>query len=117
MQTEHQDLKHRLLSHVDQSGPSYIEGGVDRGPCWLWTGRLTDKGYGQVKHRGKACRAHRVAWREWKNGRLGSRVLLHICDTPRCINPDHLRVGTQLHNVHDMIRKGRAVFFGKKKVA
>lgn len=103
----------RLLSHVDRSGPSVVRKGRDLGPCWLWQGRLTRGGYGQVKYKGRACRAHRVAYELWRKRIRRGRVLLHVCDTPACINPDHLKPGTQLQNVRDMVRKGRHNFYGR----
>lgn len=77
--------------------------------CWLWTGRLTAKGYGDFSVKKKPVRAHRMSWNLFRGEiPLGMNVL-HSCDNPTCVNPDHLFVGTQLANMHDMIAKGRKV--------
>lgn len=107
------DAKERLLAHVDRSGPSLFIDGQDLGPCWLWTGRLDNGGYGQVKYEGRACKAHKVSFKEFRKQWLRKRVLMHLCDTRPCINPDHLKPGTQLQNVRDMVRKGRHNFYGR----
>lgn len=53
-------------------------------------------------------KAHRFAW-EMEHGPIPSGLsVLHICDNPKCINVDHLRVGTRTDNQKDMQRKGRA---------
>lgn len=81
--------------------------------CWRWTSTL-QRGYGQIA----LCRqgakrqtrvwAHRVAW-ELTHGRPvpAGLVICHRCDNPRCVNPDHLFLGTQQDNVRDAIQKGR----------
>lgn len=78
--------------------------------CWPWTGTLTD-GYGQLKREDGQTNiyAHRASV-EIHTGRPvpSDRVVMHTCDNPRCVNPAHLRVATQLANVRDMHRKGRA---------
>lgn len=78
------------------------------GDCWLFTGCVNNKGYGQVRHNGRTMLAHRVAF-EIFNGREPNGVLLHSCDTPLCCNPAHLTEGTQLENLTDMRNKGRGV--------
>lgn len=78
--------------------------------CWLWTGTLKD-GYGQLKQEDGQTNiyAHRAAVEIVSGKKVPSHlVVMHTCDTPRCVNPRHLRVATQRANVRDMHRKGRA---------
>jgi hypothetical protein len=81
--------------------------------CWLWTGALNQKGYGEVKWKGKRCKLHRVVF-ELVHGRKprSDRELLHKCDTRACcyIERDrstHLREGTTRQNARDRQNKGR----------
>lgn len=79
--------------------------------CWLWTGAKS-RGYGQIGRGGKAIKTHRVSW-ELHNGPIPAgddyhgMCVLHTCDIPACVNPDHLFLGTNADNVVDMIAKGR----------
>jgi hypothetical protein len=76
--------------------------------CHIWTGGVNDFGYGLIRHGNRHKRAHRVAW-ERANGAIpAGKIILHICDVPCCVNPNHLRLGTQDDNMKDMGRKGRA---------
>ncbi len=77
------------------------------GGCWLWTAATNEYGYGQFKIDGGMKLAHRIAWR-LKHGHLPEELcVLHVCDTPACVNPDHLFLGTQVDNVADRNAKGR----------
>lgn len=87
---------------------------VRRGPeCWVWTGQRNAKGYGQF-HIGSATErkntfAHRFSWK-LHNGAIPDETpcVLHKCDNPPCVNPDHLFLGTKADNNRDMRDKGRA---------
>lgn len=74
--------------------------------CWLWTAS-TNKGYGSFQHKNKSILAHRLSW-EIVNGPIpDGLVACHKCDTPACINPDHIFLGTQKDNGIDMANKQR----------
>ena len=86
----------------------------DQSHCWEWQGALTKCGYGNVGIRGKNFRAHRLSAAFYNGFDMQSEMLIcHHCDNPKCVNPDHLFVGTDKDNSRDMSRKGRA---GRKKV-
>jgi HNH endonuclease len=71
--------------------------------CWFWIGRLNFYGYGVLAHEG----AHRWAWRFFKGAIPLGQHVLHTCDTPQCVNPDHLFLGDAKTNALDAARKGR----------
>lgn len=77
-----------------------------RGDHWLWTGHRIRQGYGVISVYGKQLRAHRVVWAIY-NGDPGKLCVLHTCDIPHCIRPQHLFLGTQLDNIADATAKGR----------
>lgn len=80
--------------------------------CWLWVGVKNKQGYGHFewsrKGRDFFWMAHRAAWRIHRGPIPGGLQVLHRCDVPSCVNPDHLFLGTQQDNMDDMVRKGRA---------
>jgi hypothetical protein len=75
--------------------------------CWLWTRTQHRQGYGSLWVSGAMQYAHRVAFCEFL-GDPGTLNVLHRCDVPACINPDHLFLGTHADNMQDMVRKGRS---------
>ena len=82
-----------------------------KGKCIPW-GRARDRhGYGVVYdnhfHKGRVVRAHRYVWEAFHGEIPESMCLLHNCDNPACIRPDHMRLGTMKDNTHDAMRKGR----------
>lgn len=74
--------------------------------CWIWHASVTAFGYGRYALSGRSVQAHRVAY-ERTNGPVGDLCVLHRCDVPACVNPDHLFVGTRRDNNADMCAKGR----------
>jgi HNH endonuclease len=80
-------------------------------PCKIVTKFLDKNGYPLVKIKGKVKRRARIVLEE----KLGRPIqegykACHSCDTPGCIEPDHLWEGTQRQNVRDAWRKGRGKF-------
>lgn len=78
--------------------------------CWEWTACKTMHGYGRISvFRRGPQKAHRVAW-ELTHGPIpAGKHVLHSCDNPACVRPDHLRLGTHLDNMRDMFARGRRV--------
>lgn len=75
--------------------------------CALWTGCLFRDGYGRIDIGCWPRRAHRIAWTIAHGPIPAGLWVLHRCDTPRCVNPAHLFLGTHQDNIDDMVRKGR----------
>lgn len=90
------DLRQRFFSKITPG-----ENG-----CILWTGAKRPKGYGLMSVDGKPHNATHVSWR-LKHGDWPEQHLLHRCDNPPCINPEHLFEGTNQDNVDDKMAKGR----------
>jgi len=61
-----------------------------------------------VQERHKSNRAHRVSWEIFEGAVPGELLVLHKCDNPPCVRPDHLFLGTSVDNMHDKALKGRA---------
>jgi hypothetical protein len=77
--------------------------------CWHWVGHRLDSGYGMIKPLGQnPVGAHRISW-ELHNGPVPAGLdVLHHCDNPSCVRPDHLFLGTQADNMADMVIKKRS---------
>lgn len=78
--------------------------------CWEWTGSRNNKEWhGQWRNKaGEIELTHRASWRLFKSKIPGGMFVLHKCDNPVCVNPNHLFLGTQSDNCRDMWSKGRA---------
>jgi HNH endonuclease len=75
--------------------------------CWLWTGALSEKGYGFFKVHPKQVKAHRFAYEAFVGTIPQGMLVCHSCDVPACVNPAHLFVADQKTNIADMLSKGR----------
>lgn len=93
---------------------------VQENGCWMWQGAKDRKGYGVFsvggrqydadgKRQNSMKAAHRVSYELFNGGIPDGLFVLHKCDTPGCVNPEHLFLGTNLDNVRDMDAKGRRV--------
>jgi len=94
-------LEERYWLKVDRRGQE---------DCWAWAGGCDHGGYGRIKAAGERrnLAAHRVAW-EFRYGPIpGGLCVLHRCDNPGCVNPEHLFLGTVADNNRDKKEKGRS---------
>jgi hypothetical protein len=89
----------------------WFERKIERIPfagCWIWLGGTTSTGYGRwmASSKGPGIKAHRLAWALYR-GEPGNPMVCHHCDTPLCVNPDHLFLGNQKANMGDAAKKRR----------
>ena len=76
--------------------------------CWEWMGYRNPKGYGHFRARGRARLAHRVSWEIHHGEDPGDLCVLHKCDNPSCVRPDHIELGTIATNQRQMVARGRS---------
>lgn len=92
--------RERFWSRVDKSGS-----------CWIWTGGLSEDGYGLfsiwIDSKDKKIRAHRASYMLNIGDIPDGMLVLHECDNPPCVNPNHLFLGTHKDNSDDKVAKGR----------
>ena len=104
-------LEERFYRRIKEADPAI---------CWLWPGALAgghseETRYGALTFHGKQLYAHRVSW-ELANGPIPHGMFVcHHCDNPRCVNPNHLFLGSARDNNNDMREKGRWTY-GKNAV-
>lgn len=99
-----QKLKNRFWSKVNKNG-EYSKRLKSR--CWEWTAYTCSFGYGYMGVGPRTHSAHRISWMI-HTGKMPKLCVLHKCDNPACVRPDHLFLGTRADNAHDMFAKGRS---------
>jgi hypothetical protein len=97
-------LAERFWSKVNKDGPTQPHMPT---PCWVWTAFRNEHGYGRLGVSGKTQSAHRVALQLEGAVIPPDRMVLHHCDHPACVRPDHLYIGTPADNMRDCISRGR----------
>lgn len=98
---------HRPVTHNSPPAKRFWAGVDTTGDCWVWKGSKAGAGYGVLGIDYKSVYAHRFSY-ELHFGPIPDNLcVLHKCDNPPCVNPDHLFLGTQLDNMDDRNRKGR----------
>lgn len=78
--------------------------------CWIWKSYKNWQGYGRAKIGNSEFPAHRVSYELFNGNVPEDKFVLHSCDNPGCVNPNHLFLGTQDDNMKDMSSKDRSCF-------
>ena len=96
MNTRSQDIRVRFEDRIGS-----------REECWVWTGSMLKSGYGRMRFNGPSRRAHRISYELYRSRIPEGLNVLHTCDNPTCVNPEHLFLGTDVDNNKDRDTKGR----------
>lgn len=75
--------------------------------CWYWLAAYNNKGYGLFWFNNKLVSAHRMSHELYLGPIPDGLHILHKCDNPKCVNPDHFFLGSYQENSDDKMRKGR----------
>jgi hypothetical protein len=93
------DVRERLLNSIK----------IDENGCWIWQKSIGRGGYGKTYYKGKCYTAHRLSYKIFKGKIPKSMQVCHTCDVRKCVNPDHLWLGTAKDNMQDCVAKNRHV--------
>jgi hypothetical protein len=73
--------------------------------CWVWLGAKDSCGYGKITFNNKTISAHRFSYDITYGPIPKGMQILHKCDNPECVNPNHLYCGTHGDNMSDMVAR------------
>jgi|JI10StandDraft_1071094.scaffolds.fasta_scaffold05142_31 hypothetical protein len=76
--------------------------------CWEWQAFCLPRGYGLFSIGGSNSLAHRVSFQLFVGALDAASDVMHSCDNPRCVNPNHLSLGSRTDNMQDARDKGRS---------
>ncbi len=99
-----ESVKRKLLSRIVKHD----------GGCWEWTGAKRHGGYGVMKVGSKLSQTHRLSYEVHRGSIADGMLVMHSCDNPACINPEHLSLGTNAENLRDAGAKGRIAHSRRK---
>jgi len=103
LQLNRAEIEQKFWAKVDRK---------DESECWGWRGSRSQKGYGRIQLYGQKIAAHRLSYMLNHGDIASDKVILHRCDNPSCVNPQHLEVGTVRDNNLDAFSKGRNKYVG-----
>lgn len=77
--------------------------------CWVWQKSKAGNGYGKITFYKRQVYVHRAMYRIFYGEIPSGMMVMHSCDNPSCVNPEHLSLGTAKDNVRDMLNKDRGM--------
>lgn len=99
----------RTLASITERFWRFVDRSSD---CWLWTSTKIAAGYGYFYVSGRHYRAHRFAYQLAYGEIAPGMVIMHLCNTPSCVRPDHLKAGSQSENIRQSVAEGRFAMMG-----
>jgi hypothetical protein len=96
----------KAIERLDNAPPAHYD--VTASGCWEWNRSRDTNNYGRTRYGGIARAAHRAYYAHYIAPIPAGMVVMHLCDNPPCVNPDHLAAARQVANLGDMARRGRA---------